>query len=154
MGNERVNAKGVCSLKKEKFIMDGFWENIIVKTAAGYSVVILCTLVFLAIFELVTTYKNWEEIKKGNIAVAMATGGKIFGIANIFRFSIEQNDTLIQNIGWGAFGFLLLLFGYFIFEFLTPKLNVDKEIGKGNTAVGFISMVISIGLSFVIGANI
>ncbi|WP_164216852.1 DUF350 domain-containing protein [Virgibacillus sp. YIM 98842] len=134
--------------------MDGFWENIIVKTAAGYSVVILCTLVFLAIFELVTTYKNWEEIKKGNIAVAMATGGKIFGIANIFRFSIEQNDTLIQNIGWGAFGFLLLLFGYFIFEFLTPKLNVDKEIGKGNTAVGFISMVISIGLSFVIGANI
>jgi len=154
LGNERVNAKGVCSLKKEKFIMDGFWENIIVKTAAGYSVVILCTLVFLAIFELVTTYKNWEEIKKGNIAVAMATGGKIFGIANIFRFSIEQNDTLIQNIGWGAFGFLLLLFGYFIFEFLTPKLNVDKEIGKGNTAVGFISMVISIGLSFVIGANI
>jgi len=134
--------------------MNVFWENVIVKTAAGYSVVILCTLVFLAIFELVTSYKNWEEIKKGNLAVAMATGGKIFGIANIFRFSIEQNDTLIQNIGWGAFGFLLLLFGYFIFEFLTPKLNVDKEIGKGNMAVGFISMTISIGLSFVIGANI
>ncbi|GAB3803873.1 DUF350 domain-containing protein [Virgibacillus kimchii] len=124
------------------------------KTAAGYSVVVLCTLVFLAVFELVTSYKNWEEIKKGNFAVAMATGGKIFGIANIFRFSIEQNDTLIQNIGWGAYGFLLLLIGYFIFEFLTPKLNVDKEIGKGNNAVGFMSMIISIGLSFVIGANI
>jgi len=134
--------------------MNVFWENVIVKTAAGYSVVILCTLVFLAVFELVTSYKNWEEIKKGNFAVAMATGGKIFGIANIFRFSIEQNDTLIQNIGWGAIGFLLLLFGYFIFEFLTPKLNVDEEIGKGNIAVGFISMVISVGLSFVIGANI
>src|SRR5690625_1274303 len=134
--------------------MNVFWENVIVKTAAGYSVVILCTLVFLAVFELVTSYKNWEEIKKGNFAVAMATGGKIFGIANIFRFSIEQNDTLIQNIGWGAIGFLLLIFGYFIFEFLTPKLTVDEEIGKGNIAVGFISMVISVGLSFVIGANI
>lgn len=134
--------------------MDGFWEHVLVKTAAGYSVVILCTLVFLAVFELVTSYKNWNEIKKGNMAVAMATGGKIFGIANIFRYSIEQNDTLIQNIGWGTFGFMLLLIGYFIFEFLTPNLNVDKEIGKGNLAVGFISMVISIGLSFVIGANI
>lgn len=45
--------------------MNGFWENIIVITAARYSVVVLCTVVFLAIFELVTSYKNWEEIKKG-----------------------------------------------------------------------------------------
>ena len=69
--------------------MDQFWENEYVQTAGNYSVVILCVMVFLAIFEFVTKYKNWEEIKKGNIAVAMATGGKIFGIANIFRLSIE-----------------------------------------------------------------
>ncbi|CDQ39388.1 MULTISPECIES: DUF350 domain-containing protein [Virgibacillus] len=134
--------------------MAAFWENIVVETAARYSVVILCTLVFLAVFEVVTTYKNWEEIKKGNFAVAMATGGKIFGIATIFRYSIEHNDTLLQSIGWGVLGFLLLLIGYFIFEFLTPMLKVDEEIGRGNKAVGFISMMISIGLAFVIGASI
>ncbi len=32
--------------------------------AANFSVVILCLVLFLAIFELVTKYKNWEEIKK------------------------------------------------------------------------------------------
>ena len=53
--------------------MNPFWENVYVQTAAYYSVVILCMIVFLAIFELVTKYKNWEEIKKGNLAVAMAT---------------------------------------------------------------------------------
>ncbi|MBU5265638.1 DUF350 domain-containing protein [Virgibacillus proomii] len=131
-----------------------FWENIVVETTARYSVVILCTLVFLAILEIVTSYRNWEEIKKGNFAVAMATGGKIFGIAIIFRFSIEHNDTLLQSIGWGVFGFILLLIGYFIFEFLTPVIKVDEEIGNGNKAVGFISMIISIGLAFVIGASI
>ncbi|API90786.1 UPF0719 transmembrane protein YshE [Virgibacillus pantothenticus] len=131
-----------------------FWENIVVQTAARYSVVILCTLVFLAILEIVTSYKNWEEIKKGNFAVAMATGGKIFGIAIIFRYSIEHNDTLVQSIGWGVFGFILLLLGYFVFEFLTPVLKVDEEIGNGNKAVGFISMIISVGLAFVIGASI
>ncbi|MFC2948598.1 DUF350 domain-containing protein [Virgibacillus sediminis] len=134
--------------------MNSFWENIMVIATARYSIVILCTLVFLAVFELATTYRNWAEIKRGNTAVAMATGGKIFGIANIFRYSIEQNDTLLQTIGWGIFGFALLLLGYLIFEFLTPAMKVDDEIGQGNNAVGLISMAISVGLSFVIGASI
>ncbi|MDF1506946.1 DUF350 domain-containing protein [Robertmurraya sp. DFI.2.37] len=134
--------------------MTGFWENDYVETAAYFSVVILCLVVFLAIFELVTKYRNWEEIKKGNLAVAMATGGKIFGIVNVFRHSISHHDTLFTMIGWGAYGFLLLLVGYFIFEFFTPKFKVDEEIEKDNRAVGFISMMISISLSFVIGANI
>ncbi|UII55117.1 DUF350 domain-containing protein [Cytobacillus spongiae] len=134
--------------------MSHFWENEYVHTAAYCSVVILCMIVFLAIFELVTKYRNWEEIKKGNLAVAMATGGKIFGIANIFRHSIMQHDTLFTMIGWGIFGFFLLLVGYFIFEFLTPKFKIDDEIEQDNRAVGFISMIISIGLSFVIGAGI
>lgn len=131
-----------------------FMSNAFVKTAANYSVVVLCLVVFLAVFELVTRYKNWVEIKNGNLSVAMATGGKIFGIANIFRYSIAQNDSLIMMITWGIYGFVLLLIGYFIFEFLTPKFQIDKEIENDNRAVGFISMIISIGLSFVIGEGI
>jgi putative membrane protein len=134
--------------------MKNFWENVLVDTAASFSVVILCTVVFLAVFELVTKYKNWEEIRNGNVAVAMATGGKIFGIANIFRYSIQHNDALLMSIAWGTVGFILLLIGYFIFEFLTPSISIDEEIGKGNKAVGLISMIISIGLSYVIGASI
>ncbi|KIQ93470.1 putative membrane protein [Anoxybacillus thermarum] len=134
--------------------MNAFWENETIHIAANFSVVILCLVLFLAIFELVTKYKNWEEIKKGNMAVAMATGGKIFGIANIFRYSIDHHDSLLTMIGWGVYGFGLLLIGYFIYEFLTPKFNIDDEIANDNRAVGFISMVISIGLSFVIGASI
>ncbi|KLV26495.1 DUF350 domain-containing protein [Niallia circulans] len=134
--------------------MAQFWENEYVKTAGDYSVVILSLVVFLAIFELVTKYNNWDEIKNGNLAVAMATGGKIFGIANVFSHSIMQNDSLLKMIIWGVYGFVLLLIGYFIFEFLTPKFNIDDEIKNDNRAVGFISMIISVGLSFVIGAGI
>ena len=108
----------------------------------------------MVLFELVTKYKNWEEIRKGNVAVALATGGKIFGVANIFRYSIEQHNSLPQMIGWGLFGFTLLIFAYLLFEFLTPKFNIDKEIEADNRSVGFISLTISVGLSFVIGASI
>ncbi|MFS1514360.1 DUF350 domain-containing protein [Chengkuizengella sp. SCS-71B] len=116
--------------------------------------VIISILISLFIFELVTRYKNWEQIQKGNLSVALATGGKIFGIANIFRFSIEHNDSLWEAIQWGAFGFFLLLIAYFVFEFMTPKFNVDKEIEKDNRAVGLLSLLISVGTSFVIGASI
>lgn len=133
---------------------DGFWTHPLVETAGYFSVVVLCLIVSMALFEAVTKYNNWEEIKSGNLAVAMATGGKIFGITNIFRFSIEQHSTLLEMIGWGLFGFTLLIFAYMLFEFLTPKFKVDEEIARDNRSVGLISMTISIGLSFVIGASI
>lgn len=135
-------------------ILSSFWSNPLVESAGYFSVVILCLVVSMVIFELVTKYKNWAEIKNGNIAVALATGGKIFGVCNIFRYSIERHNSLFEMIGWGLFGFALLIIAYWLFEFLTPSFNVDEEIENDNRSVGFISLVISVGLSFVIGASI
>lgn len=118
------------------------------------SVTVLSLIVFLSIFELVTRYKCWTEIRKGNVAVAMATGGKIFGICNIFRFSIEANDSVYQSLIWGAFGYVILLAAYFLFEFLTPVFRIDDEISRDNRAVGLIAMIISVSLSYVIGATV
>ncbi|PZX07010.1 putative membrane protein [Psychrobacillus insolitus] len=135
-------------------ILTSFWSNPLVETAGYFSVVILCLIVSMVIFEIVTKYKNWEEIKSGNIAVALATGGKIFGVCNIFRYSIEKHNSFLEMVGWGLFGFTLLIIAYWLFEFLTPRFNVDKEIEKDNRSVGFISLILSVGLSFVIGASI
>ncbi|WP_026326514.1 DUF350 domain-containing protein [Paenibacillus ginsengihumi] len=134
--------------------VDQLMGNPYVETLAFFSVAILALIVFLAIFELVTKYKDWEEIKNGNLSVAMATGGKIFGICNLFRFSILNNDSLLHSLIWAGFGFVLLLVAYFIFEFLTPYFKIDTEIQRDNRAVGFLSMIISISLSYVIGASV
>ena len=131
-----------------------FWSHPLVETAGYFSVVVLCLIVSMVLFELVTKYQNWEQIKQGNVAVALATGGKIFGVANIFRYSIERHNSLPEMIGWGLFGFILLVFAYILFEFMTPKFKVDEEIEADNRSVGFISLTISVGLSFVIGASI
>lgn len=135
-------------------LASAFWEHPLVETTGYFSVVVLCLVVSMVLFEVVTKYKNWQEIKNGNIAVALATGGKIFGVCNIFRFSIEQHSTFGEMMAWGGFGFLLLIFAYFLFEFLTPYFNVDEELSRDNRSVGLISCIISVGLSFVIGASI
>jgi putative membrane protein len=134
--------------------MEEFMQNPYVIVLANASVAMLCIIVFLTLFELVTKYRNWHEIKNGNVAVALATGGKVIGIANVFRFSILQHDSLFQMIIWGIYGFALLLCAYFIFEFLTPSFKVDEKIEKDNRAVGLLAAFISIGLSFVVGASI
>lgn len=134
--------------------MENFFQHDYVYTAGMYSIVVVGLIIALAVFEIVTKYKTWDEIKNGNIAVSLATGGKIFGVANVFRHSIMANDSILEMLGWGAFGFTLLLFVYFIFEFLTPGFKVDEELQKDNRSVGFISFTLSAALSYIIGASI
>ncbi|MBU9714296.1 DUF350 domain-containing protein [Evansella tamaricis] len=134
--------------------MENFFAHDYVYTAGMYSLVVISMIVYLSIFELVTKYSTWSEIKRGNVAVALATGGKIFGVANVFRHSMLHNDTVLTAIGWGSYGFVLLLFVYFIFEFLTPGFKVDHELGKDNRAVGLLSFILSVSLSYIIGASI
>jgi putative membrane protein len=134
--------------------VDQMLANPYLETLAFYSVAIVALVVFVAIFELVTKYKDWQEIKNGNVSVAMALGGKIFGICNIFRFSIENNDTVFRSLVWSGYGFLLLLAAYFIFEFLTPVFKMDEELRKDNRAVGLLSMIISVSISYVVGASV
>lgn len=123
-----------------------------VHTLVFYSVALLALVVGLVVFGMITRYNDWEEIKKGNLAVAMGTGGKIFGICNIFRYAISNEDTLLQTLSWAGFGFVLLLIAYFLFDLLTPMFRIDQEIRADNRAVGFVAMAISISISFVIGA--
>lgn len=134
--------------------VDHIMANPYLETLAFFSVAVVALLVFLTIFSLITRYNDWEEIKNGNISVALATGGKIFGICNIFRFSILNNDTLLDSIVWSSIGFALLLVAYFVFEVATPYFKVDQEIKKDNRAVGVISFIISVALSYVIGASV
>ncbi|CAM3628014.1 DUF350 domain-containing protein [Marinicrinis lubricantis] len=136
--------------------LDPNWisNSISANVLTHFLLAVISLVVCLFLFECVTRYSNWQQIKNGNVAVAMATGGKIFGIANVFRFSIEANDTLWESAIWGGTGFLLLLISYFIFEFLTFQMNIDRELERGNAAVGLISLSISVGLSYVIGASI
>jgi Predicted membrane protein len=135
-------------------VVDKIMSQPFTAVLAYFSVGILALIVFLSVFEWVTKYKGWDEIRKGNVAAAMATGGKIFGICNIFRFSIEANDSIYESMVWASLGFVLLLAAYFLFEFLTPVFRIDEEIAKDNRAVGLLAMVLSVSLSYIIGAAV
>ncbi|HZG73554.1 MAG TPA: DUF350 domain-containing protein [Chondromyces sp.] len=120
-----------------------------------FIVAVIVVVIGVVIFELITTkYKDWQEIHQRNNAVALSIGGKIIGICIILTFSIFHNDTIVETIYWGAYGIVLQMAAYFLFEIFTRNFSVQEQLKNGNLAVGIISFCVSVGLAFVIGASI
>ena len=57
-------------------LVDSWMSHPLPAVLAYFSVGVFALIVFLAMFELVTKYEVWAEIRKGNVSAAMATGGK------------------------------------------------------------------------------
>ncbi|GIP22480.1 UPF0719 transmembrane protein YshE [Paenibacillus sp. J22TS3] len=133
--------------------VDPLLEHPIGMTLGLFSVAILELIVFLSCFELAARYRCWEEIKRGNMAAALATAGKIFGICNIFRYAASYGS-IYDFMIWSSIGTALLFVSYLLFEFVTPVFRIDREIAEDNRAVGIIALGISVSLSFVIGASL
>lgn len=115
---------------------------------------IVIVFIGVLIFELVTTkYKDWDEISDGNIAVALSVGGKIIGLSIILLFSILENDSIPRTVLWGAYGIVLQIIVYYLFEFLT-RFSIQEKLKSRNIAVGIMSFCVSVGIAFVIGASV
>ncbi|NBJ67900.1 DUF350 domain-containing protein [Roseburia sp. 1XD42-34] len=124
-------------------------------TLIYFFVAIFIVLIGLIIFELMTQkYKDWDEVLKGNHAVALSIGGKIVGICIVLAFSIYNSANIIDTLIWGGVGIVLQMAAYLLFQLFTRNFSVEEQLQKGNIAVGIISMSVSIGLGFVIGASI
>lgn len=134
--------------------MKAFWENELVEIAAYYSVAVLCLVLFLTIFELVTSYKKLGRDPAWQLSCCHGNRREdLWDCECVSAFN--RTAQFPSSNGWmGVYGFVMLLVSYFIFEFLTPRFKVDKEIENDNRAVGFISLIISVGLSYVVAAGI
>jgi putative membrane protein len=53
---------------------------------------------------------------------------------------------------FGVVGIILFLLGYFAFDKLTPKLEVEKELAKGNMAVGVVVGARLVSIAIVISS--
>jgi putative membrane protein len=126
-----------------------------VLTFMYFILAIVVVVIGLFAFETLTKkYKDWDEIKNGNHAVALSIGGKIIGICIILSFSVYHSVRLTDTLIWGVFGVVLQMVAYLLFEVLTRKFSVEEQLHKGNIAVGIVTFCVSVGLAFVIGASI
>ncbi|WP_040513160.1 DUF350 domain-containing protein [Gracilibacillus halophilus] len=126
-----------------------------ISTFVYFIAAIVIVLIGLMIFEWLTAqYKDWNEVKQGNQAVALSIAGKIIGICIILAFAIYHSVAVWETLIWGAYGVVLQMIAYLLFEGATRKFSVEEQLKQNNLAVGIISFGVSVGLAFVIGASI
>ncbi|UOQ47152.1 DUF350 domain-containing protein [Gracilibacillus caseinilyticus] len=126
-----------------------------ISTFIYFAAAIIIVVIGLIIFEWLTTkYKDWDQIKSGNQAVALSIAGKIIGICVILSFAIYHSINVVETLIWGAYGVILQLIAYLIFEGLTRHFSVEEQLKANNVAVGIVSFAVSVGLAFVIGSSI
>jgi len=58
---------------------------------------------------------------------------------------------LVATVAFGIVAILLVVAGYRLFDWLTPKLDFDNEIQKGNVAMAIIVAAFILGLCYVVG---
>lgn len=65
------------------------------------------------------------------------------------EWTLERiRDGLPAAAAFGLLGILLLVFGFKMFEWITPKLDIEKQLQEGNMAVGIAvaALLIAIGI--------
>ena len=58
---------------------------------------------------------------------------------------------LISTVAFGIVAILLIILGYVAFDKLTPKLDFDDLLNKGNLALAIVIGSFLLGLCFVVG---
>ncbi|MFD1020572.1 DUF350 domain-containing protein [Thalassobacillus hwangdonensis] len=109
--------------------------------------------VCMAIFEKFTPYNDKEELLKGNTAVGVQFAGKLIGLGIITESSIAHNLSVWGASIWIFIGFILMVAGYFLFEWVTP-FKAEDEIRKNNVAVAIVAASVSIFIGFAVAGSI
>ena len=58
---------------------------------------------------------------------------------------------LVSTVAFGVVAILLIVLGYITFDKLTPKLDFDDLLNKGNTALAIVVGCFILGLCYVVG---
>lgn len=127
---------------------------VIINIVVSVIVIIVLQLLGMLIFGWMTPFKDMEELKKGNVAVGLAFGGRFLGTAIILGVAAYTNTSIWFLAMWFAVGYVCLIAAYWIFELVTPGFKISDQLQKGNVAVATLLCMVFIGMSFAISSLI
>lgn len=67
---------------------------------------------------------------------------------------VTMIEALISATVFGVLGLALLMFGFKLFDWLTPKLDLEKELAEKNMAVALALAALFIGLGYIVAHSI
>lgn len=56
----------------------------------------------------------------------------------------------LMAVIYGIVGIVLLILGYKLFDWITPKIHVQKELSEKNTAVAIVVAALLLGVAYIV----
>ncbi|WP_065383059.1 DUF350 domain-containing protein [Hyphomonas sp. ND6WE1B] len=113
--------------------VEAFPRFLIWTASAGVMLIVSST-----IYVLLTPWKEFAEVRRGNAAAGIALGGAIAGLALPMSSALASSITLIDFAIWGLVALLLQLIVYRLVDLLLgglPKRIEQDEIGAAAVLV-------------------
>lgn len=101
-------------------------------------------LVFCAIYAFFTPYREFQLIREGNEAAAVALGGAVIGFALPLAVTVAVNHSLEAMLGWGVVAGIVQLLVFVSARLLLPGIN--DSIARGRLAPGIFVALLSVAV--------
>lgn len=83
--------------------------TVVINIVVSVICIIVLQLLGMLIFSWMTRFNDMEELKKGNVAVGLAFGGKFMATAIILGISAYTNSSIWHMMLWFAVGYVCLI---------------------------------------------
>ncbi|MDX3773557.1 DUF350 domain-containing protein [Chromatiaceae bacterium AAb-1] len=103
---------------------------------------VVLLLLFVRIYTWVTPQEEFNLIREGNTAAAVAFGGALFGFALPLSSAITHSMSLLDCAIWGAVAMIVQILTFLVSQLVLKKL--PQRITEGNNAAGIFSAACSI----------
>ncbi|CAB3637553.1 hypothetical protein LMG3431_01792 [Achromobacter pestifer] len=119
--------------------------------AVVYLIYIVSALVmlgiFTAVYTAVTSYKEFELIREGNIAAVLSYGGALVGFSFTLASSIAVHASFVMFLVWGVAAMVVQLVVYVAMD--KTIRGMDEAIEQNNIAMGGLMGAISLSAGVV-----
>ena len=111
-----------------------------------FAIAIVATVIFVAIYVMITPHREFTLIRQGNSAAAISLGGALIGYTIPLAKAVAQSEGVTDMALWSGVALVAQVVAYFITRLLVPTLSSDVKEGKAAAGIFIAAMSICIGL--------
>lgn len=126
--------------------VEAFPRFLIWSASAGVLLIVAST-----IYVLLTPWKEFAEIKRGNSAAGLALGGAIAGLAIPIASTLASSVSLIDLVIWGVVALLLQLIVYRLVDLLLGGIPARIAQDQSGAAIVLVAAKLSSALILAAG---
>jgi putative membrane protein len=105
------------------------------------------TLIFKAIYQVITPHNEGALIKAGNSAAAVALGGAVLGYVIPLASALAHTETLPEFVAWAALAGVIQIAAFWIVRRLAlPDVSARIERGEMSAALYMLMISLAVGI--------